>query len=326
MSRSTILSLVLFVLMSAFLTFCGGGSQRHWVVVKGDDGFPRVDPPAQIVDPERRTVFATEYFWSEFLGQELRWSEDTLTVNGVSLETLESKVALWATLLGSVPEETIGKASKNLINNLTRPDSGEAQPTVREQMLLLVEKYLYDPNSPLRNAAAFAIIAGDLAQCPAIDSLQREIYSEKAKICSLNKEGTKASDFSFVSPDGSVRNLYSVKAKYTLLVFSNPGCQMCEDIQKAIATSPKLQKLQSDGTIAIVNIYPDEDEISWRKALKDYPREWICGIDQAQALRGDHLYDLRAIPSLYLLGSNKLVILRDAPLWMVLDKINLMIL
>ena len=44
-----------------------------------------------------------------------------------------------------------------------------------------------------------------------------------------------------------------------------------------------------------------------------YPDEWYNGYDPNLVIRNDMLYNIRAIPSLYLLDEDKRVILKDAP-------------
>jgi hypothetical protein len=44
-----------------------------------------------------------------------------------------------------------------------------------------------------------------------------------------------------------------------------------------------------------------------------YPEEWYNGFDPDFAIRNETLYNVRAIPSLYLLDKDKTVLLKDAP-------------
>jgi hypothetical protein len=44
-----------------------------------------------------------------------------------------------------------------------------------------------------------------------------------------------------------------------------------------------------------------------------YPEEWYNGFDPDCVIRNTGLYNVRAIPSLYLLDAEKKVILKDAP-------------
>ena len=69
-----------------------------------------------------------------------------------------------------------------------------------------------------------------------------------------------------------------------------------------------------DGRLLVINVYPDEDVQAWLDYLPNYPAEWVCGYDADQILNSGTHYWLRAIPSLYLLDEEKRVILKDAPL------------
>ena len=67
------------------------------------------------------------------------------------------------------------------------------------------------------------------------------------------------------------------------------------------------------GRLAVVNIYIDEDIEAWRDYMSVYPEEWYNGFDPDMKIRTDNLYNVRAIPSLYLLDDEKRVIMKDAP-------------
>jgi hypothetical protein len=69
----------------------------------------------------------------------------------------------------------------------------------------------------------------------------------------------------------------------------------------------------AEGRLAVVNVYIDEDIQAWRSYMPIYPEEWYNGFDPDYLIRGEWLYNVRAIPSLYLLDKEKRVILKDAP-------------
>lgn len=308
----------------AFCMACSGSQQPPFSFTRGEDGFPMITPPETIVSEEARAEYLTIHFWDAYLGETYEMGVDSLCMNGISRKALEDNFALWAVLLEPSSEEVVTKAVAQWFKGITSWPVCAVHPGIFNEMTALAGKYMYDPQSPVHNEVSYAVVAQTLSQYPGIDSLQRKIYANQAHLCSLNKEGTKAGDFTFITPDGSEKTLYSVKAPLTLLVFSNPGCKMCEDIQRVMAGSPDLAEMLEDGQLAIVNIYPDEDVAAWRKVVKDYPKTWISGIDKDQSIRNEQIYNLWAIPSLYLLGSDKTVILKDAPLHVVLNKIAFM--
>ena len=47
---------------------------------------------------------------------------------------------------------------------------------------------------------------------------------------------------------------------------------------------------------------------------KSTAKEWTNGYDKELVIKNKNLYDLRAIPTLYLLDKNKTVLLKDATL------------
>lgn len=71
-------------------------------------------------------------------------------------------------------------------------------------------------------------------------------------------------------------------------------------------------------TLQILALYPDQDLTLWRNKLAEIPSTWITGYDADQKITHQNLYNLDAIPTLYLLDQNKKVILKDAP-WQAIE-------
>ena len=141
-------------------------------------------------------------------------------------------------------------------------------------------------------------------------------------MCALNRVGTKAADFRFEDKNGKVRRLYDIKADFTVLFFSNPGCVACKEIINALKGTPQIDSMISAGRIAVLNIYIDEDLEAWRSYMPIYPETWYNGFDPDFVIRGDVLYNVRAIPSLYLLDKDKNVMMKDAVTERVIDFLN----
>jgi len=67
----------------------------------------------------------------------------------------------------------------------------------------------------------------------------------------------------------------------------------------------------------VLAVYPDADLSAWLKA--PFPPGWISGYDAGKVITGNQLYDLKAMPTLYLLDKEKRVILKDAPIAAIED-------
>ena len=72
-----------------------------------------------------------------------------------------------------------------------------------------------------------------------------------------------------------------------------------------------FQELIERKELKVLVLYPDTDLEAWREHLTDYPASWINSYDAEQRIEKEHLYDLKAIPALYLLDKQKRVLAKD---------------
>lgn len=189
-----------------------------------------------------------------------------------------------------------------------------------QQLVQLQEKFIFDPNSPYRNEELYIPVVDHMLNSPHATEQQQNFARWCAPRIVLNRPGSTAADFRFTTPNGRQHSLYEtidsrpVRPQRTLLFFSNPGCPNCKEITESLSKNPRVQAMLDAKELLVVNIYPDEDVQAWLDYLPNYPSEWVCGYDADQVLNSSTRYWLRAIPSLYLLDSGKRVILKDAPL------------
>ena len=153
----------------------------------------------------------------------------------------------------------------------------------------------------MRNEELYLHFVRRYAEYEGLSEVEKDKYSRQARLCALNRIGTKAADFRFADRRGVIRNLYDIDAPLTLLFFSNPGCNACMDIINVLKGDPHISGLISNGTLAVLNFYIDEDIQAWRSYMPVYPEEWYNGFDPDFVLRENDIYAVRAIPSLYLL-------------------------
>ena len=82
-------------------------------------------------------------------------------------------------------------------------------------------------------------------------------------------------------------------------------------MKSSISRSAVINSQVEEGKLLVVAIYIDKDTAIWRSHLSEFPRRWIHGKDEGEYLYKNQVYDLRAIPTVYLLDSNKYVLLKD---------------
>ncbi|MBP6064970.1 MAG: thioredoxin family protein, partial [Bacteroides sp.] len=91
----------------------------------------------------------------------------------------------------------------------------------------------------------------------------------------------------------------------------------------ALKGSPTISKLIAEKKLSVLALYPDEELEEWQKHQNEFPDQWINGYDKKLTIKTESRYDLRAIPTLYLLDKDKVVLLKDAPAVAIEEYLNI---
>ena len=262
-------------------------------------------------DPLQRAGYAAGRFWDRFTDTAKVYLCDSATVNGVPVAAVESQMGLFASLLGELPPAEGAKAVLRLYDRADAFARKYPDSNVFDELGRLTRHYLYDPNSPVRNEDLYYYYVERLSRSDLVDSGYRAGYGWDARKCSLNRAGTPAADFAFTDTQGRIRTLYGVKAEYTVLIFGNPGCKACREIMEDMESTPEVATLIGSGRLKVVDVYIDQEIDDWKAHIPEYPAAWINGYDHNYAIRTDILYNVRGIPSIYLLDAEKTVLQKD---------------
>ncbi len=275
--------------------------------------FPEVSVPGMMTDPMDAAEWLAGNYWSGLTDQSRDYPCDSLLVSGVSMGTVEQKFADWAAILDILPRDKADKAITKLYDGAAACERKDTSSNVFETFNMLAYKYFYSPNSPARNEDHYHAYVSRLASYEGLSPEMKGKYEFEIRMTGMNRAGTVAADFRFCDRNGRMYTLHGVKAPMTLLFFSNPGCEACMEIINVLKGEPRISGMIEAGRLAVLNIYIDEDLQAWREYMPIYPEEWYNGFDPDFVLREDTVYNIRAIPSLYLLDADKRVILKDAP-------------
>ena len=275
--------------------------------------FPDITLPSMIQDQQDAAEYYALHYWDKMTDPERTYPSDSILVSGVRKDDVEQKFANWLAVLDVVELGMAEKSVSRLYDRAVACERKDSASNVFETFAMLADKYMYDPNSPLRNEEYYLHYASRLASYDGFAPETRARFAHIAEGCSLNRLGQPAADFIFSDKRGKMHSLYGIKAPYTLLFFSNPGCDACYNIITILKEEPHVAQMVADGFLAVLNIYIDEDLQGWMDYMPIYPEEWYNGFDPNLAIREEGLYSVRAIPSLYLLDYEKRVILKDAP-------------
>lgn len=263
--------------------------------------FPFPEIPATLTEPEARKSYLLTHYWDKFS------FADTTLVNNRDV-TEQGFVNFIALLLDGTTSEELARES---LKNWCAGFIGEAH--ARKVLTKTTDDYLYNLNSPFYNEALYGLyLETMLGVLPQTDAV-RSSYQFKLELVRRNNVGDKATDFTYYLPDGTRRTLAATPAKNDrlLLVFYDPECESCHEVLLQMVADTALAEAVRAGKLSVLAVYTEGNDAAWRKALPDMPEGWTVGTDR-EAVKQGALYDLKAMPSLYLLDGKKTVLLKDA--------------
>ncbi|WP_370794895.1 DUF5106 domain-containing protein [Bacteroides stercorirosoris] len=292
----------IFFLFLILCTACGNrkASDNQAEDIKSDSTkiFALPVIPALLNTPESRADYLVRHYW-----ENVDFADTTYLDHR---EVMEQAWVDYIDIMKLVPEETAISAIKQMYK-----DAGKKKK-VFFYFTDLAEKYLYDPNSPMRNEELYIPVLDAMLESTVLDDTEKILPKGRRELAEQNRLGRQAEDFTYTLVSGKSGTLYGVKADYTLLFINSPGCHACEEGIKELKQAPAINKEFEAGNLKILSVYPDEDKEEWERHLSDFPKEWINGYDKKLMIKEKNLYDLKAIPTLYLLDKNKKVLLKDA--------------
>ena len=263
--------------------------------------FPFPDIPEMLTSPDERKAYLLTHYWEQF-----DFADTTLVNNrDVTEQGFVNFIALLAD--GATPEELTRESLENWCAGFVGKDHA------RRVLTKTADDYLFNPNSPFYNEGLYGLyLEALLGKLPQTDAM-RSSYRFKLELVKRNNVGDKATDFTYYLPDGTHRTLAAtpVKNNRLLLVFYDPECESCHEVLGQMAADRALAEAVKAGKLSVLAVYTESNDGAWRKALPDMPEGWTVGTDR-EAVKMGALYDLKAMPSLYLLDGQKRVVLKDA--------------
>ena len=220
-------------------------------------------------------------------------------------QTVESREAeeRFARFLLHIAQQTSAQQIEQIGELLTKAEQNDA--TAR--FLTLAEKYLYDPNSPYRNDERYLQFLQYPATHQLADYTTNPRYQKHYAMVQKNRVGMPATDFPFTTQTNEKGYLYGVRSQYILLFFHDPNCEECQLVKQQLAS--QHAHFAQKG-VQVVAVYIDDEVEAWQKA--QYPSAWLSVY--APEIDKQDLYDIKALPTLYLLDTNKYILQKDARL------------
>ncbi len=257
---------------------------------------PLPEMPPELTTPHERAAYILEHFWDglDFC--------DTLRSHNRKL--MELNFVNFISLFPHAAEEALPQPVGQLLERAMTDE------TAFHLVTNLAETYLSEPDSPMRNEDYYILFLEELLQLPGLPEAERLRPTRQLETAKKNRPGMVATDFAYTTREGIRRTLHTTQGSLLLVIFYDPECGHCNEIIQSLHASALLQRLIEDKVLTVLAVYTEGKEEIWKEKLSVMPQEWTVGIDNSRIVERE-LYDLPAMPTLYLLDKNKTVLLKD---------------
>lgn len=269
--------LVILTIIS-LLSLVACGPKKSAATVQDQRKFVVPPIPIMIEDGQQRADFLMVHYWDNYDFKDTSLLSDE--------KYTEQAFVDFINVLSQLDEPLAEKGVANLM------EKAAVEPLSYRKFVELSERYLYDPNSPMRNENVYIVVLKNIMASNHLSQAEKARPEYQLELALKNRVGDKATDFSYTTEQGGKKKLSQAKGDPLLLFFFRPDCPSCKD------TKDYIKGRGIDRKIEIVYVNPDMDT------------------------HLEQIYDLRASPVLYLLSGDKKVLLKDATIEQVEYYIN----
>lgn len=305
-----IYSAVLLIIIPLIFNRCNGKnieSGKNTLIAESDSlgkGFKKIMIPDGLATPSQRADYLVCHYWDNFN------FSDTAYIHLPDIT--EQAFVNYLEVMHHADKQKVYSSITAMMDRAVREDT---TGKMYSYFLRLYKDYLYDPNSPMRDDEYYIPVVRYIQEDTISNTAVKEQAKFDLKMMLKNRKGDIARNIEYTLSDGTKADLYSLTKKYTILYFYNPDCYACKEITTYMEASPLVNRLLTSGMLDILALYTDEDLALWRKYISQIPPAWKNA--REKKVRKEQLYDLRAIPSLYLLDTRKRVLLKDADITVI---------
>lgn len=257
---------------------------------------PLPEVPSVLAAPEERAEYIISRFWDGMDFADTLRSRDRLF--------MEQNFVNFLSLFPHAKQEALPPHIGKLLKRAA------ADSVAFDLVNDIAERYLDDPNSPMRCEEYYILFLEELLRLPRLSEYDRIRPAYRLETAKKNRPGTVATDFSYTDRNGNRQTLHSTQGKQFLLLFYDPACSHCSEILNDLHERPILDKLVSAKELTVLAVYTEGDRKLWDETKEAMPQEWIVSIDDSNIVERE-LYALPAMPVIYLLDAGKRVILKD---------------
>lgn len=255
-------------------------------------GFRPVEIPSVITNIDSRREYLALHYWDNF-----DFGDVTLMKNDSLMSVVVGGYV--GALMMNPP--VIAQQSVNRVLNRALKSGYDQFECVTSKL----EDWLYNPNSPMRNEELYIYVLRHTVDKAELEDIYKIRSRSQLTMALKNRIGEVATDFRSKDSSGESYTLHQISTPFTILFFNTPDCDDCRRVKEYIDNSSLLSRLEDAEKLTILGVYTEGDEQLWLKTK--YPSVVVNTNDNECNIAKNRLYDLKALPTLYLLDRDKKV-------------------
>ncbi len=284
-------------LFVATVVLCACSPKGEVVAQESTQGeLPLPDVPKELMTPAERAAFVLTHFWDDMDFCDTLRSHDS--------QFMELNFVNFISVFPHASDNAVETAVHLL---LERASQDSLALTI---VTNFAEKYFSEADSPMRDEEYYIIFLEELLRLPTLSATERLRPNMQLLTAKKNRRGTRATDFTYTTREGKRTTLHQTESDMTLLIFYDPACSHCTDILKSLRASTLIQQRIDEGSLSVLAVYTEGNRELWDETKTDMPQDWTVAIDESHIVDGA-LYNVPAMPVIYLLSHDKTVLLKD---------------
>lgn len=260
--------------------------------------FTIIQVPEDILQPSDRAKYLANHYWDNF---------DFSNSNYLNKPDItEQAFVNYLEVLKHTEKE---RSFDSILIMLKKAESSSEQMFL--YFLNLFDKYLYHYESPLQNQELYISVLEFMIKSTKLDNKIKEEAWDLLYALDKSHIGCKAGDFKINYKNGKSSTLYNIIGTNTLLFFYNLDSQTSNEIYTSIKSSQIMNSLLENGKLNIISVFPQKNKDLLLSSMYTIPDKWIDCYDDSEEIKENKIFDLRVLPVIYLLDSEKKIILKE---------------
>ena len=259
--------------------------------------FIEIDPlfeypmaPEELEGLTAKSNYLMEHFWDPM---------DFKNKTAVDQNALNDAMNVFSAPLRWADKSKAEAALDKLIDKISK------NPTLLLQFTKAAEETMYSPRAEVWIDDVYIKFLNAFVKNKKMTPNRKERYQSQLTTLENTRIGNTPPVFTFTGRDGK-QETYMPMSTMTLIIFGNPYNTDWRLARLKLETNLQLSQAIDQGKLNILYLVPFEDS-NWESQVNNYPDKWTVG----NAPEAGKLYDLRLTPSLYLIGNDGKIIMKN---------------